>query len=304
LRCCCPLTQERGLTSFASTRYSSLHSYSHLIDGNLNILLVVFQAAVAVLCLQVCKLLKLVDLPPLNQKMAMAWSPVNLFFCLMLFTGMASLQTNSVPMVTVFKNITNIFTALGDFYFFQNKPELLVIAAFAVMLLGAMAAASQDAFITWTGFFWMMLNCLSTSGYVLYLKFATKHISLSTLGMVYVNNVLCIVFLLPVATLLGQVSLFTSTTALHTTGYMVKNAFAGLVGFFLNVASLQCVAATGPTTYAIIGSVNKAPVAILGYLLFANVISGQTWFFIGVSMFGGWLFSYAKLRAAPKKTTL
>merc|ERR1712232_926182 len=96
----------------------------------------------------------------------------------------------------------------------------------------------------------------------------------------------------------GEMKTFLQTTAIHTPDYFMKNMFAGFVGFFLNFASLNCVSVTGPTTYAIIGSVNKIPVAILGYLLFDSVITRETWFFICVSMAGGFLYSYAKIQTS------
>jgi GDP-mannose transporter len=278
-------------------------SYNHLIEGDLNVLLVVFQAIVAVVCVDFCKRLGWVEYPNFNMETAKQWAPVNVFFCLMLFTGMASLQFNSVPMVTIFKNVTNITTTIGDGYFFGSKSEPLVIAAFAIMLSGAVAAAWNDLEIKPLGIFWMICNCLSTSGYVLYMKFATKHVKLSKFGMVFYNNVLCTAFLLPVAMAMGQTTLFFTTPAIHTPDYAWKNMFAGLVGFFLNFASLNCVSVTGPTTYAIIGSLNKIPVAFLGYALFDNIISDETWFFIAVSMAGGFLYSYAKLRSSSQRTS-
>ena len=219
----------------------------------------------------------------------------------MLFTGMASLQHNSVPMVTVFKNITNIFTAVGDFYFFGSKVEALVMVAFGVMLGGAVFAAKNDVAITTVGLFWMSANCISTAGYILYMKFATKTVKLPKFGMVFYNNVLCTLFLLPVTLYNGEMKLFLQTKAIHTQGYFLKNSFAGFVGFFLNFASLNCVSITGPTTYAIVGSLNKIPTALLGWLVFDIQIKPQTWFFIGVSMCGGFLFSYAKIRTNSRK---
>jgi GDP-mannose transporter len=236
-------------------------SYNHLIDGTLNIFIVVFQAIVAVVCVEFCKRMKWVEYPPLTLETARNWAPMNIFFCLMLFTGIASLQYNSVPMVTIFKNIT----------------------------------------ISFVGIFWMLLNCVATAGYVLYMKFATKHVKLSKFGMVYVNNVLCVVFLLPAAIIMGEVRMFRTTPAIHSLDYLFKNLFAGMVGFLLNFASLNCVATTGPTTYAIVGSVSKVPTAILGYVLFQSVITLQTWMFIAVSMAGGFLFSYAKLQSADQQ---
>ena len=149
----------------------------------------------------------------------------------------------------------------------------------------------------------MAANCVASAGYVLYMKYATKHIKLSKFGMVFVNNLLCICFLLPVAFTMGEVSAFLKTDALHTMDYFGKNCVAGFMGFFLNFAALNCVSATGPTTYAVVGSLNKVPVALLGYMMFDNVISQETWFFILVSLCGGFLYSYAKIRQASQKAS-
>jgi len=273
-----------------------INSYNHFLEkGNLNFLLVVFQAVIAVIAVEFSKKMGWVEYPSFDKKTAQQWAPVNILFCAMLFTGMASLQHNSVPIVTVFKNITNIFTAAGDYYYFGSKVEFLVFVAFGVMLAGAIFAAKNDTAMTGLGLFWMAANCLSTSGYILYMKFATKTIKLSKFGMVFYNNVLCTLFLLPVTLYNGEMKTFLQTKAIHTPGYFIKNSFAGFVGFFLNFASLNCVHLTGPTTYAIVGSLNKIPTALLGWAVFDIQITSQTWFFIGVSMCGGFLFSYAKI---------
>lgn len=276
--------------------------YNHLIEGDLNILLVVFQSITAVLSVEFCKYMKWVDYPKFSLQTAYQWAPVNILFCLMLFTGMASLQHNSVPMVTVFKNVTNIFITAGNLYFFSAVEGPLVFLAFGVMVVGALLAASKDVYISFVGLFWMLANCLSTAGYVLYLKYATKNIKLSKFGMVFYNNALCTFFLLPAASVMGEVRVFLSTPEIHTFDYFLKNFLAGFVGFFLNFASLNCVSVAGPTTYAIIGSLNKIPTSILGWFIFDAVISSDTWFFISVSMCGGFIYSYSKIRDSEKKS--
>ena len=47
----------------------------------------------------------------------MDWLPVNLLFCAMLMTGFLSLKALAVPMVTIFKNLTNVVILTGDWYF-------------------------------------------------------------------------------------------------------------------------------------------------------------------------------------------
>merc|ERR1712238_61603 len=253
-------------------------SYNHLIDGNLNFLLVVFQAIVAVIAVELCKQLKWVEYPSFSMKTASRWAPVNILFCAMLFTGMASLQHSSVPMVTIFKNITNIIVSIGDYYFFGSTVESMIIIAFSMMLVGACLAATSDMTINMTGFFWMVAN----------------------FGMVFYNNVLCAVFLLPVTIYNGEINTFLKTESIHTMDYALKNTFAGFVGFFLNFASLNCVSHTGPTTYALVGSMNKIPITFLGYFLFDSVISGKTWIYISISMCGGFLYSFVKIASGRK----
>jgi GDP-mannose transporter len=301
LSACC--TYSFCSVSMVLVNKSLASSYNDLIDGDLNILLVVFQAIVAVLAVKISQKLSWIELPAFSWEIARQWAPVNIFFCAMLFTGMASLQFNSVPMVTIFKNVSNISTAIGDYYFFGNKPENLVIAAFGIMLSGAVAAAWNDMSISFAGLAWMALNCLASSGYVLYMKHATETVKLKKFGMVFYNNLLCVFFLLPVAVVQGQIRLFFESRVLHTADYAAENLFAGLVGFFLNFAALNCVEASGPTTYVTIGSLNKIPVAFLGYWIFDSAISKETWFFISVSMCGGFLYSFAKLQSSASKRT-
>jgi len=271
-------------------------SYNKKINGALNVLLVVFQAVTAVVAVDICKRMKMVDYPSFSMATARQWAPVNIWFCLMLFTGMASLMYNSVPMVTVFKNITNIITTFADYHFFGSSVDKLVLLSFGIMLLGALLASGSSLEMNPTGVFWMTFNCFSTSGYIVNMKFATRNVKLSKFGMVFYNNVLCAVFLIPVTIINGEMSLFLNTEAIHTLDYFAKNVFAGFVGFFLNFASLNCVANTSPTTYATVGSLNKIPITFLGYFIFKDNISADTWCFIAFSMCGGFLYSYAKIR--------
>lgn len=73
----------------------------------------VFQAVVAVLLCSGAKAAGKIDYPEFQKPIAMQWLPVNLIFCGMLYTSMQALTHNNVPMVTVFKNIANIFIAAG-----------------------------------------------------------------------------------------------------------------------------------------------------------------------------------------------
>jgi GDP-mannose transporter len=82
------------------------------------------------------------------------------------------------------------------------------------------------------------------------------------------------------------------------TQFIMMNFIAGLLGFYLNFASLWCVAATSATTYAIVGSLNKVPITVLGFFMFETKMTHQGVLYIAVASLGGLLFGYSKL---PKK---
>ncbi|CAM9873251.1 unnamed protein product [Chrysoparadoxa australica] len=280
-------------------------------QANLEILLVVYQCLVAVVLVEGARRKGFVEQYSFSWQMAMQWAPVNVMFCLMLFTSFMAdtpphpphqtntlfpLQYMNVPLVTVFKNLTNIAIVYGDWYLNSQQVSALIVASLGVMLGGALLAGANDIEFTFWGYFWMVANCCSTAGYVLYMKYATKSIKLSKFGMVFYNNILGLMLLTPVALLKGELGILASRTDLHTLGYAVVNTFAGAAGFMLNFASLWCVGSTSATTYAIVGSVNKLPVSILGYYMFKTPISPQTAIYASVSLMGGFLYSYAKFQ--------
>ena len=198
-------------------------------------------------------------------------------------------------MIRVFKSFTTIMTATGDCIIYGASVELLVIAALIVMLAGSVITARNEAKITHICFFWMLANCVFTSGYVLYLKYATKSVRLSKFEMVFYNNTLNLLFLFPVSIMNGEFQTFMSTPALRFMEY-VMIGFAGLAWFFQNLASLNCIVQISPTTYALIGSLNYVAVAFTGYFIFDAKISEETRTFISISLLGGILYIVAKVR--------
>eukprot|EP00622_Pseudochattonella_farcimen_P000132 FR734564.1.p1 GENE.FR734564.1~~FR734564.1.p1 ORF type:complete len:151 (+),score=21.11 FR734564.1:49-453(+) len=134
------------------------------------------------------------------------------------------------------------------------------------------------------------------------MKSATKNIEISKFGMVFYNNLLSIPLLVPFAFSFGEVGTILSTMEVVTDiKFIITNLIAGSMGFFLNLASLWCVSSTSATTYALVGSVNKIPVSLLGAFLFQTVITSQGATYIMISMCGGFIYSYVKLQEARKR---
>jgi len=258
-----------------------------------------FQCIVAVVCVELAKVCKYVEYPDFDWQVAKSWLPLNILFIGMLCTGFLALVYNNVPMVTVCKNLTNVVTIGGSALIFGEKIGMLVFASVAIMVLGAVLAGANDLEFSVLGYVFMGLNCLFTSAYILYMRYAATNIKLPKFGMVYYNNLLSVVLLVPLVVLNGEIPQLMNERIM-TTSFIASNALAGFLGFYLNFASLWCVGATSATTYAIVGSVNKVPITILGFLLFDTTMTQEGVIFITLATVGGFLYAYAKFMENKK----
>lgn len=261
------------------------------------------QNAVATLMVAVLRAVGVVSYPDFDPRVAMSWLPVDVFFVIMLSTSFEAMRFLSVPMITVFKQLANLLTVGGEYFFFGKGVTYGVLLAFTVMIVGALMAAFNDLAFSFAGYAWQISNCVATSGYVLYLKHATQTIELSKFGMVFYNNLLSLPLLGIIAIAHDEPGVLIEA---HSRGainanFFVVNAFAGTLGLLLNLASVWCVSATSATTYAVVGALNKIPSTILGFLLFDTVITRDMAVYISVSLCGGFMYSYEKMRQSTKK---
>lgn len=156
-----------------------------------------------------------------------------------------------------------------------------------------MAGANDLQFST-IGYFWMVLNCVLTAVYTLYMRHVSVHVKLSRTAMVFYNNILSVAVLSPLCVLFGQNQAMLQPQFL-TTGFVCFNILAGLLGICLNFASLWCVGKTSATNYAIVGSLCKIPTVILGFVIFYTPVTWKGVLYISLGSLGGLLYGVSKL---------
>lgn len=98
----------------------------------------------------------------------------------MIYTGSKALQFLSIPVYTIFKNLTIILIAYGEVLWFGGSVTGLTLFSFGLMVFSSIIAAWADikhalenadatARVSTlnSGYIWMLINCLCTSSYVL-----------------------------------------------------------------------------------------------------------------------------------------
>ncbi|XP_078161854.1 GDP-mannose transporter GONST1-like isoform X1 [Carex rostrata] len=264
--------------------------------------LMLYQNLVCVIIIVALELCHIVSTEKLTWKLVRIWMPVNIIFVGMLLTGMYSLKYINVAMVTILKNMTNILTAIGEIYVFRKLQSTKVWAALFLMVVSAVCGGITDLSFNAVGYTWQIFNCFLTAAYSLTLrrvmdtaKQLTKSGSLNEISMVLLNNALSIPFAIILIFLFDEWEYVYNSDAIIIPMFWFIATVSGLLGLAISFTSVWFLHQTSPTTYSLIGSLNKIPLSVAGILLFKVPVSIPNLFSILFGLFAGIFFAKAKM---------
>ncbi|KAE8674855.1 GDP-mannose transporter GONST2 [Hibiscus syriacus] len=251
---------------------------SYNFNGGISLMF--FQNLIACLIVAILGLCRAFSIVKLNWKLIRVWIPVNIIFVSMLVLGMYSLKYINIAMVTILKNVTNILTAIGEYYVFRKRQNVKVWTAMYMMIISAVNGGITDLSFDATGNTWQILNCILTAGYLLTLRLvmdkakqAAKSESLNKVSMVLLNNLLSLPFAIFLIFVLNEWEYVINTDVIRLPMFWVVATASGLLGLAIIFTSMWFLHQTGPTTYSLVGSLNKVPISIAGLVLFKVPLS-------------------------------
>lgn len=266
--------------------------------------LLFFQCTLSMVAVKACEAAGVVTIEPWNPRVVRVWLPVNAIFVGMIGTSFWALQGLNVGMLTVLKNLTNLFTIGGDYWFYGRTYGAGIWACMALMALSALCGAATDLSFNAWGYFWQMVNCAFTAAYSLYMRGAMDRVApltsdgkkLGEFSMVFYNNALSLPFLAALMAVTGEGRRVWTEPDLSNPAFLVVAAASGALGFLISFTSMWFMSTTTPTIYSLVGSLNKVPMAFIGLFLFAAPWSLQNLASISVGLAAGVVFAVAKSR--------
>lgn len=285
-------------------------------EFNMNFLLLGIQSISCVVLLHFFKIFNLVTYQKLDSETSKKWFPIAAMLVAMIYTGSKSLQYLSIPVYTIFKNLTIILIAYGEVIWFEGKISRLTMTSFLFMVLSSIIAAWSDISTTFSfseasytslnlGYFWMGINCFSSAAYVLTMRKYIKSIGFKDFDTVYYNNLLSIPLLIILSFTIedwGVRNLEKNFPIEVRNTLVMAILFSGISAFAISYASAWCVRVTSSTTYSMVGALNKLPVAASGMIFFNDPVTFGSVSAITVGFIAGILYSIAKSgQAIPDK---
>ncbi|KIM44900.1 hypothetical protein M413DRAFT_67185 [Hebeloma cylindrosporum] len=290
---------------------------------SMNFLLLCIQSIVCVTCVTLVKKFGVISFRAFDWQDAKAWFPISFLLVSVIYTGSKSLQHLNIPVYTIFKNLTIILIAYGEVIWFGGKVTALTFVSFILMVISSIIAAWSDvagglsgslpAVSTVSlnelqnlagavrglnvGYFWMLVNCLTSAAYVLSMRKRIKSTGFSDWDSMFYNNLLSIPVLAAFSIIIedwGTENLTRNFPPETRKFLLMAIAFSGAAAVGISYTTAWCVRTTSSTTYSMVGALNKLPVAASGMLFFGDPVTTGSVSAVGMGFFAGVVYAVAK----------
>ncbi|KAJ6012958.1 hypothetical protein N7499_012442 [Penicillium canescens] len=290
------------------------------LDFNLNFLLLCVQSLVCIVAIQTCKSMGLITYRDFSADEARKWFPITLLLIGMIYTGSKALQFLSIPVYTIFKNLTIILIAYGEVLWFGGSVTSLTLFSFGLMVVSSLIAAwadikhavestgdtSSKVSTLNAGYVWMLINCLCTSSYVLGMRKRIKLTNFKDFDTMFYNNLLSIPVLIVLTLLVedwSSANLARNFPEANRDGIFFAMVLSGASSVFISYTSAWCVRVTSSTTYSMVGALNKLPIAVSGLVFFDAPVTFPSVSAIAIGFISGIVYAVAKIKQNAKPKT-
>lgn len=287
---------------------------------SMNFLLLCIQSTVCCACVTTVKRLGIISFRDFDVQDAKQWFPISFLLVSVIYTGSKSLQYLSIPVYTIFKNLTIILIAYGEVLWFGGRVTGLTLVSFFFMVISSVIAAMADISTTGdldgassvlidlprvtsvvrnldVGYLWMMLNCATSAAYVLAMRKRIKSTGFSDWDSMFYNNLLSIPVLALFSIIVedwGSENLRANFPPETRNLLLFAIAFSGAAAVGISYTTAWCVRVTSSTTYSMVGALNKLPIAASGMIFFGDAVTFGSVSAVAIGFFAGMVYAVAK----------
>lgn len=284
---------------------------------SMNFLLLCIQSAVCSICVFSVKRMGIISFRDFSTQDAKMWFPISFLLVLVIYTGSKSLQYLSIPVYTIFKNLTIILIAYGEVIWFGGRVTGLTLVSFIFMVISSVIAAWADVATAVgdfplaggltsvtdavrslnAGYVWMLVNCIVSAAYVLTMRKRIKATGFSDWDSMFYNNLLSVPVLIVFSFVFedwGSENLSRNFPVETRNLLLFAIAFSGAAAVGISYTTAWCIRVTSSTTYSMVGALNKLPVAASGMIFFGDAVTPGSVSAVAVGFFAGIVYAVAK----------
>eukprot|EP00499_Haloplacidia_sp_CaronLabIsolate_P010397 CAMPEP_0196772410 /NCGR_PEP_ID=MMETSP1104-20130614/2216_1 /TAXON_ID=33652 /ORGANISM="Cafeteria sp., Strain Caron Lab Isolate" /LENGTH=336 /DNA_ID=CAMNT_0042142545 /DNA_START=1 /DNA_END=1011 /DNA_ORIENTATION=- len=258
-----------GTVSIAITFFNKavLSVYHFGMPNLLTLIQMLFSLAFLVLA----KRYRLIEYPDFDPALLKPMAPLAISFFLMVTTGLAALEFLNVPMFGALRRLTTLITMLSEMML-QGKPFVPRIALpIMVMVIGAIVAGATDLTFSFVGYFLVFLNCIFTATYLVFINRLSKQTGLSTFGLLFYNNIMCVPLVAVTVLATGELPEMVTFPHWARFDFLVCFVASSSMAILLNYTIFLCTAVTSALTTSVTGQVKTIVTTVVGLFIFGDV---------------------------------
>jgi drug/metabolite transporter (DMT)-like permease len=247
--------------------------------------------------------LKLLDLQFVDLSKLKSYYGVVFFFLLNILSNIKALQYSNVETVIVFRTCTTLAIAYCDYRFLRlSKPSMEVVFSIVTIVLGAIIYLLMDSQLKVESIFWATLYFVIQCCEVLYVKYITSSVPMSSWTRSFYNNLIAFPFIAIAAVALGET---TPLSAAFDNGDINQGCvlMVGLscgMGLLISWTGFVCREQVSATAFSVLGNVNKILTVAINCMIWDKHSSASGIAGLLLSLLGGGLYSHFASRAPSK----
>ncbi|XP_057299876.1 UDP-N-acetylglucosamine/UDP-glucose/GDP-mannose transporter-like isoform X2 [Hydractinia symbiolongicarpus] len=254
------------------------------------------QMCTSVVVLLLARSLGIITFPAFGKDTVKKVFPLPLFFFFNLVFGLGSTKTLNLPMFTVLRRFSILFTMIGEYIVLRKQPNCAIQLSVYLMLLGAIVAASTDLAFDATGYLMIMINNLTTAANGVYMKKKLDSKDLGKYGLMFYNSLFMLAPSVILATYTGDMEKAYRYESWNSVKFVVQFILSCIMGFVLNYSLFLCTQANSALTTTIIGCLKNVLVTYFGMVIGGDYVFTWTNFLgLNISIVGSIIYSYLVL---------